>query len=48
MIESNGKVLCILCRTSSVKRHFKTIHSGVAKLGETERRVSRREIKGQS
>ena len=44
MIESNGKALCILCevsvvcRTSSVYRHFKTNHNGVAKLGETERK----------
>ena len=44
MIESTGKVLCILCnesimcRTSSVKRHFETNHNGVAKLGETERK----------
>ena len=42
--ESNGKALCILCndsvvcRTSSVKRHFETNRNGIAKLGETERK----------
>ncbi|XP_023567860.1 general transcription factor II-I repeat domain-containing protein 2A isoform X2 [Octodon degus] len=44
VIERNGKALCILCsksvvcRTSSVRRHFDTNHKSVAELGETERR----------
>ncbi|XP_076352701.1 SCAN domain-containing protein 3-like [Tachypleus tridentatus] len=42
-IERNGKALCILCgesvvcRTSSVKRHFETNHKNVAELDETEK-----------
>ncbi|XP_005409605.1 PREDICTED: general transcription factor II-I repeat domain-containing protein 2A-like [Chinchilla lanigera] len=44
VIERDGKALCILCnvsvvcRTSSVRRHFDTNHKSVAKLGETERK----------
>ncbi|XP_012928620.1 protein FAM200A-like isoform X1 [Heterocephalus glaber] len=44
VIECNGKALCILCsksvvcRTSSVRRHFDTNHKSVAELGETERK----------
>ncbi|XP_013358565.1 PREDICTED: general transcription factor II-I repeat domain-containing protein 2A-like isoform X1 [Chinchilla lanigera] len=44
VIERNGKALCILCsesvvcRTSSVRRHFDTNHKSVAELGETERK----------
>ena len=44
MIESNGKALSVLCndsvvcRTSSVKRHFETNYNGIAKLGEAERK----------
>ena len=38
MIESNGKALCILCkdsvvcRTSSVKRHFESSHNDVERV----------------
>ncbi|XP_013377247.1 PREDICTED: uncharacterized protein LOC102014543 [Chinchilla lanigera] len=44
VIERSGKALCILCsksvvcRTSSVRRHFDTNHRSVAELGETERK----------
>ncbi|XP_010604765.1 general transcription factor II-I repeat domain-containing protein 2A-like [Fukomys damarensis] len=44
VIERHGKALCILCsvsvvcRTSSVRRHFDTNHRSVAKLGEAERK----------
>ncbi|XP_013930323.1 PREDICTED: uncharacterized protein LOC106555913 [Thamnophis sirtalis] len=44
MIEHNGKALCtlckesVVCRTSSVKRHFNTNHKSVAELGATERK----------
>ncbi|XP_072006342.1 general transcription factor II-I repeat domain-containing protein 2-like [Engystomops pustulosus] len=44
MIERNGKALCVLCnesvvcRTSSVRRHFDTNHKTVAELEETERK----------
>ena len=44
VIERNGKALCIICtesvvcRTSSVRRHFNTNHKSVAKLGETEKK----------
>ncbi|XP_013000519.1 protein FAM200A isoform X1 [Cavia porcellus] len=44
VIERDGKALCVLCsksivcRTSSVRRHFDTNHKSVAELGETERK----------
>ncbi|KAM6176971.1 protein FAM200B-like [Erethizon dorsatum] len=44
VIERNGKASCILCsksvvcRTSSVRRHFDTNHKSIAELGETERK----------
>ncbi|XP_026538860.1 general transcription factor II-I repeat domain-containing protein 2A-like [Notechis scutatus] len=44
VIERNGKAFCVLChesvvcRTSSVRRHFETNHKSVAKLDETERK----------
>jgi len=44
VIERNGKAFCIICtesvvcRTSSVRRHFNTNHKSVAKLGETEKK----------
>ncbi|XP_066461121.1 general transcription factor II-I repeat domain-containing protein 2B-like [Eleutherodactylus coqui] len=44
VIERNGKALCILCnesvvcRTSSVRRHFDTNHKSVSQLSETERK----------
>ena len=42
VIERNRKALCILCgqsvvcRTSSVKRHFESTHKSIAEQGETE------------
>ncbi|XP_034277662.1 uncharacterized protein LOC117668096 isoform X2 [Pantherophis guttatus] len=44
MIEHHGKALCtlcnesVVCRTSSVKRHFLTNHKNAAALGATERK----------
>ncbi|XP_026578977.1 general transcription factor II-I repeat domain-containing protein 2-like [Pseudonaja textilis] len=44
MIEHNGKALCtlcnesVVCRTSSVRRHFNTKHKNVAELAATERK----------
>ncbi|KAG9485345.1 hypothetical protein GDO78_008432 [Eleutherodactylus coqui] len=44
VIECNGKALCILCnesvvcRTSSIRRHFDTNHKSVSQLGKTERK----------
>ncbi|XP_048364675.1 protein ZBED8-like [Sphaerodactylus townsendi] len=44
VIERGGKAFCVLCnesvvcRTSSVRRHFDTNHENVAKLGEAERK----------
>ena len=42
-IERNGKALCtlcgdsVVCRTSSVKRHFETNHKNIAEIKETEK-----------
>lgn len=30
ILKKNNTVLCLLCRTSSVKRHFQTIHETVS------------------
>ncbi|KAM4048853.1 general transcription factor II-I repeat domain-containing protein 2-like [Anomaloglossus baeobatrachus] len=44
VIERSGKALCtlcnesVVCRTSSVRRHFDTNHKNVAQLSETERK----------
>ncbi|XP_058026529.1 general transcription factor II-I repeat domain-containing protein 2-like [Ahaetulla prasina] len=44
VIEHSGKALCtlcnesVVCRTSSVRRHFDTKHKSVAELGATERK----------
>ncbi|XP_013919890.1 PREDICTED: general transcription factor II-I repeat domain-containing protein 2-like [Thamnophis sirtalis] len=44
MVEHNGKALCtlcnesVVCRTSSVRRHFDTNHKSIAQLGEMERK----------
>ncbi|XP_034288864.1 general transcription factor II-I repeat domain-containing protein 2A-like [Pantherophis guttatus] len=44
VIERSGKALCtlcnesVVCRTSSVRRHFDTKHKSVAELGATERK----------
>ncbi|XP_034262212.1 general transcription factor II-I repeat domain-containing protein 2-like [Pantherophis guttatus] len=44
VIERDGKALCILCyesvvcRTSSVRRHFETNHKSIVKLSETDRK----------
>ncbi|XP_042206826.1 general transcription factor II-I repeat domain-containing protein 2A-like isoform X1 [Homarus americanus] len=53
MIKKDNKALCILCsesvvcRTSSVKRHFETVHKNLSNVTEQERRelISREMIK---